>query len=102
MSSCADVAAILSSNGKAKIMGEETGGGYQGNTSGIMPQLTLPNTGLVVTVPVLEYHNAVDTTKNTGRGVMPDYRVIRTLPQVISNEDVVMQAARAMIKTSIQ
>jgi hypothetical protein len=37
MSLCADVAAILSFNKKAICIGQQTGGGYQGNNSGLMP-----------------------------------------------------------------
>jgi len=38
MSSCADVVAILSYNKKALFIGDETGGGYQGNNSGMTPE----------------------------------------------------------------
>ena len=72
LSSCADVIAILAHNKKAKVVGQESGGGYQGNTSGIMPKTKIP-TGLELTVPLLKYTNAVDPMVNIGRGTIPDY-----------------------------
>jgi len=93
MSSCADFAAILSKNKKVKTVGEETGGGFQGNNSGIMPGLNLRPTGLVLTVPLQKYYNAVDLSKNFGRGIIPDYPIEFTVEDLISGKD------KAMIKT---
>lgn len=77
MSSCADVVAILSHNKKATVIGEETGGGYQGNTSGMMPTINIqPN--LKMTIPLQKYTNAVDSSKNVGRGTIPDYPIVLT------------------------
>jgi C-terminal processing protease CtpA/Prc len=87
MSSCADVAAILSYNKKAIFVGEETGGGYQGNTSGMMPETKALPFNFTLTVPLQKYHNAVDTSKNIGRGTMPDYPVNMTIDDVINGED---------------
>ena len=74
LSSCADFVAVMQQNGKANIIGEETGGGFQGNTSGLIPSETLP-IGLVVDVPLLKYHNAVSHTLNIGHGTMPDQEI---------------------------
>ena len=97
MSSCADFAAILSKNKNVKTVGEETGGGYQGNNSGIMPGLNLRPTGLVLTVPLQKYYNAVDLSKNFGRGIMPDHPVKFTVEDLISGKDKVMIKAMELI-----
>jgi len=97
MSSAADVIAILSHKENVMIVGEESGGGYQGNTSGLMPQVTLYG-GIIVTVPIQKYTNAVDLTVNFGRGTPPDYPVNLTLDQWISKEDVVLDYAFKLIK----
>ncbi|HAA18675.1 MAG TPA: hypothetical protein DCR93_11525 [Cytophagales bacterium] len=78
MSSCADVAAVLHHQGRATFLGEETGGGYQGNTSGMIPSVEL-DTGLRVDIPLLKYTNAVNPTVNVGRGTIPDVMVPQAL-----------------------
>ena len=96
MSSCADFVAILSHNNKAQVIGEETGGGYQGNTSGLMP--TVPFLNFEMTIPLQKYVNAVDLNKNFGRGTIPDHPIIPGLKDVIQNKDVQMEYAIKLIK----
>ena len=98
LSSCADVVAILAHNRKVKVVGQESGGGYQGNTSGIMPKTKIP-TGLEITVPLLKYTNAVDPMVNIGRGTIPDYLVIPTLDDWIEKKDIEMEFVMGLIKT---
>jgi len=97
MSSCADFTAILAYNNKAKVVGQETGGGYQGNNSGMMPTLKIP-TGLSITVPLQKYTNAVDLNKNFGHGTLPDYQVIPTIDYWIEKRDVEMDFALRLVK----
>ncbi|SHL38513.1 Peptidase family S41 [Chitinophaga jiangningensis] len=97
MSSCADVAAILSHNRKAVFIGTETGGGYQGNNSGIIPGVNLRPTKLVLSVPLMAYYNAVDATVNMGRGTMPDIPVDLTLTDILNNVDRPMKVAMDQI-----
>ncbi len=87
MSSCADVAAVLSYNKKATFIGQETGGGYQGNNSGMMPETKLQPFNFNVTVPLHEYFNYVDISKNVGRGTMPDYAINLTIDDILKGED---------------
>ncbi len=97
MSSAADFIAILSDNGKAKIIGEESAGGYQGNTSGLMPKVIMGG-GFVITVPLNKYINAVDSTKNIGRGTIPDYPINISLEDWMSKNDVVKAFTFDLIK----
>jgi hypothetical protein len=53
------------------LVGEETGGGYYGNTAWIIPDVTLPNTGLRFRLPRFRMVVNKDREKN-GRGVVPD------------------------------
>ncbi|NSL87749.1 hypothetical protein ECE50_012950 [Chitinophaga sp. Mgbs1] len=102
MSSCADAAAILSCNKKAVLIGEETGGGYQGNNSGMMPSVRLKPTGLMLTVPLQQYFNAVDTGVHTARGVMPDYPVAVHTADILRQEDAAMTKAWQLIRQQPQ
>ncbi|GMN08259.1 S41 family peptidase [Croceitalea sp. MTPC5] len=97
MSSCADVVAILSYNKKAEVIGTETGGGYQGNTSGLMPTSTI-NDDMQITIPLNKYTNAVDPNTNFGRGTIPDVRIRPTLDDWMNKKDVELEYIMKLIK----
>jgi C-terminal processing protease CtpA/Prc len=97
MSSCSDVVAILSNNKKAIVVGQETGGGFQGNSSGMMPTTQI-NGNLTFTVPLQKYTNAVDLTQHFGRGTIPDFIINPTLDQWMNKEDVEMNFVKNLIK----
>lgn len=96
LSSCSDFVAILSHNKKAMVVGQETGGGFQGNTSGIITTTEIP-TGLRVTVPLQKYTNAVDPTKNFGRGTIPDVEVTPTFENWTTKKDMEMEVVLRLI-----
>ena len=74
-STAADVCAILHHLKRATFVGEETGGGYCGNTSGLHASVVLPNSQLTVNIPMWGYWNAVDQSADRHRGTLPDYPV---------------------------
>lgn len=96
LSSCADLIAVLSHNDKAMVVGQESGGGYQGNTSGMMPSFVIP-TGIRVTMPLQKYTNAVDLTKNFGRGTIPDHQVEPDFEDWLLERDVEMEFVMQLI-----
>lgn len=102
MSSAADFSAILSANRKAQFIGEETGGGYQGNSSGMLPEVTLSPVPLRAVIPLQLYVNAVDMSLNKGRGTMPDYPVQASVQDVLAGKDVVMEKAMQVIREKQQ
>jgi C-terminal processing protease CtpA/Prc len=77
----------------ATFIGEESGGGYYGNSSGFMPLLTLPNTNLTVRVPLMTYYMAVSGYKQASHGVIPDYPVPHTIADLIAGKDRDMELA---------
>ena len=96
MSSCSDVAAILHHNQKAIFIGEETGGGYQGNTSGLIPEEALP-TGISFSFPLLKYVNAVDREAFLGRGTIPDYPIQVPVDAYIQRQDLALKKALELL-----
>jgi len=53
------------------IVGEETGGGYYGNSAMYLPTIILPNSKLRVTLPL--YRIVMDVNRpHNGRGIIPD------------------------------
>jgi C-terminal processing protease CtpA/Prc len=72
---------------RATFIGEESAGGYYGNTSGAMPQVTLPHSKLTVHVPLVTYYMAVSGYKDAARGVIPDYPVHYSIEELLEGTD---------------
>ncbi len=84
---------------RAVFIGEESAGGYFGNSSGMMPRVTLPNTKLTLGVPLVTYYMAVSGYKHPSRGVIPDHPVEYSISDFLSGTDkelaVALRLARA-------
>jgi len=85
-STAADVTAVLHNMKRGVFIGEESGGGYEGNTSGTNARVILPNSRLSVRVQMYDYYNAV-TSKERGRGTMPDNAIENNLSDLLRGED---------------
>ena len=80
-----------------KLVGEETGGGWYGNSGIIIPDIILPNTKLRVRLPffrIVQYHHIHDK----GTGVMPDVYIGPVLKDVVNGVDTKMERVKQMIK----
>lgn len=71
----------------ATFVGQETGGGYLGNTSGYGKELVLPNSEIRISIPSLQFVMNVEPKLPFGRGVIPQYRVIPTFEEYINGEN---------------
>lgn len=87
-STTSEFCAIAKTNRRGKFIGEETGGGYYGNTGGELEKVTLPATKITVVIPRRKYVLAVRQQKFKDRGVIPDYEVIPGINDIFSNKDV--------------
>jgi C-terminal processing protease CtpA/Prc len=74
-STAADFCAVTHHLKRATFIGEETGGGYYGNNSGMQVMLTLPNSKARVRIPMYEYWNAVPGYDGKRRGTRADHLV---------------------------
>ena len=100
-SSAADFAAMAGDYGtRFVLIGEETAGGYQGNTSGYFYELLLPNTGFIVNVPRINFDLNVRNKLHQG-GVHPDYPVKTTRQDFLSNTDASLQFALDLIQRDL-
>ena len=82
---------------KATFIGEECGAGYYGNTSGMVPTVTLPHTQIRIGIPLVRYTMAVsDYPKD--RGIVPEYQVSPTIEDLLQDKDTVMEFALDLIK----
>lgn len=92
-STAADFCAVTHHLKRATFIGEETGGGYYGNNSGLETTLTLPNSKLRVRVPMYEYWNAVPGYEGKRRGTLPDRVVELKVADVLRGEDEALNLA---------
>jgi hypothetical protein len=92
-STTADFCAIAKSNERGKFIGEETGGGYYGNTSGQNLKIELPTSKINVIIPRFKYVNHVKKAKYADRGVLPDFTITPTVNDLIKQNDVQLQYA---------
>lgn len=91
-STSADVTAVLRSMNRATFIGEETGGTYEGNTSGLNASVILPNSRIKVFVQMYGYVNAVRPGPK-GRGTLPDIELVRRTDDILRGADPVLTRA---------
>lgn len=77
------------------LIGEETGGGYYGNSAMHIPNIILPNTKLQVRLPIYRY--VMDKTRPKGKGVMPDVIVLPSSKAIKDGIDLKLQKAYELI-----
>lgn len=90
-STAADVATVAHFNDFATLVGEESGGGYDGNTSGNSTRVLLPNSGLSVGCPMWMYTTANVGHDYPGRGAIPHQRVRPTVDDALAGRDVELE-----------
>jgi hypothetical protein len=78
---------MMFTNDLATFVGQETGGGYLGNTSGYSQELVLPNSKIEIDIPALQFVMNVKPKLPFGSGVKPHYEVIPTFEQYIKDEN---------------
>lgn len=78
---------MMYTNELATFVGQETGGGYMGNTSGYSENLVLPNSQIKIKIPALQFMMNVAPILPFGSGVKPHYEVIPTFEQYVNGEN---------------
>lgn len=78
------------------VVGEETGGGAYGNTAWLIPDVTLPRTGVRFRLPL--FRLVIDKDENKGYGVPPEVPALPTVDAIRRNEDYKMEKVKALIK----
>jgi len=86
-SATAEFAAVARSNDRGLFVGEETGGGYYGNTSGSDATVNLPNTHISCRIPMVKYTLAVKQAAFKDRGILPDHEIYRSIQDILTNKD---------------
>lgn len=86
-----EFANMVYTNKLATFVGQETGGGYYGNTSGYSRELTLPHSKITIDLPALQFMMNVEKTIPFGRGVLPHHEVVPTFEQYQNKENAPLQ-----------
>jgi hypothetical protein len=85
-------------HGRATFIGEESGGGYYGNTSGAQAVLTLPHTKVRLIVPLMTYYLSAKDAHAAARGVLPDHPVHPTIDEQLAGKDSAWELALALAR----
>lgn len=78
------------------IVGEESGGGYYGNSAMMIPNIKLPNSGLLFRLPL--YRLVMDKTRPKGNGVIPDVIVDPSSYAIKQGFDIKLETVKKMIQ----
>lgn len=79
------------------IVGEETGGGAYGNSAWLIPDVTLPETGVRFRLPL--FRLVIDkSVPKIGRGVQPEVESTPTVDAIRRNIDFKLEKAMELIK----
>uniref|UniRef100_UPI00404A333C S41 family peptidase n=1 Tax=Flavobacterium sp. TaxID=239 RepID=UPI00404A333C len=89
---------MMYSNDIATFVGQETGGGYFGNTSGYSNSLILPHSKIEIEIPALQFEMNVNPKLPFGSGVIPDHIVIPTFKEYLNKENVSLKFILNQIK----
>lgn len=94
-SATGEMTAILKEYDRVTFVGEEPGGNPNTNTSGVMLPLTLPNSQIRVTIPLVVFQMNV-SFENTKRGIIPDYPLRNSIDDEIKGRDAVMEYVKEL------
>jgi hypothetical protein len=91
------VVGALKGQQNVSVVGEETGGGYYGNTAMHLPVVTLPVSKVRVVLPM--YRMVIDKNRpKTGRGIFPDVPVTPSSMAIKRGIDAKMDKVKELIK----
>lgn len=95
-----EFASIAKSNSDAVFIGEETGGGFYGQTSGSYVFLLLPNTKMEIRIPLLKFATNFESKDIPfGRGVIPNHNVSQSYKDFVNGIDTEMEYTLKLIES---
>lgn len=90
----------LKGQSNVKIIGEESGGGYYGNSAMHIPNIILPHTGIQVSLPM--YRLVMDKNRPKGHGIIPDIIINPSSMAIGKGVDLKMQRIKEIIRSEHQ
>ncbi|GAB3261419.1 S41 family peptidase [Larkinella harenae] len=93
-----EFAARVHADKRAVFVGQETGGGYAGDNSGIFTITQLPNAKIDLGIGMFGFQMAnVPASLKPGQGIIPDHLVVPTVEDVLTHNDPAMTQALQLI-----
>jgi hypothetical protein len=94
-----EFAARAHADGRAIFIGQETGGGYRTNSSGMFTVVQLPHTKIDLGIPMFGFQMAdIPPSIPFGRGIIPHYTVVPSIQDVLQHKDPVMDYTLKLIQ----
>jgi hypothetical protein len=87
LSAASNFVAMIKDSKRGIIVGEETGGGYNGHNGYTRILYKLPNTGLLLEFSAVKVQHYLKHPQLNKYGIEPDYPVSNTLNDIIENQD---------------
>ncbi len=87
--------------GMGTFVGEASGSAYWGDFAGHFKTVTLPNSRLQVRIPLKKLTHAVGTDRANGFTVEPDFTVMRSYDDLMSNRDYILDYTLRLIREGI-
>ena len=97
-STTSEFVAVCKSNKVGILVGEESGGCYEGGNGASFITMTLPHSKIAVSTPLMYYQNAVAPLALKGKGTIPDYEIPETLGDALIGRDTVMEWVKERIR----
>lgn len=92
-------AGALKGQANVTLVGEETGGGYYGNTAWMIPDVTLPVTKVRFRLP--RFRLVIDRRRTKdGRGVLPDVPALPTVEAIGKGQDFKTATVKELIRAN--
>lgn len=98
-SSTSSLIANIKNTTNAILIGEESGGMYEGPTGGMEIPIILPNSQIMVRISPNIQWSYMYKNHPIGRGVLPDHPIIYAIEDVVDGRDLEMQKALQLIKS---
>lgn len=87
LSAASNFVAMIKDSKRGVIVGEETGGGYNGHNGFTRMLYKLPNTGLLLEFSAVKVQHYLEHPQLNRYGIEPDYSVGNTLNDILENQD---------------
>ena len=91
---------IIKGQKNIQLVGEETGGASYGNSAVFLPQITLPNSGIRVGLPLFRLVMNKDSVK-TGRGIIPDINLPPSSASLRAGYDPKIEYIKSVLKKKV-
>ena len=88
---------VVKGQSNVKLIGEETGGGWYGNSGILIPDFILPETKLRLRMPLFRLVQSGHQAERFGKGIIPDVEVGYSLDALLQGRDLKMEKAKALI-----